>query len=511
MNYQVIQLEDNVKIEAEAKEFRAQASVKAPEGSIALTVIFTGLTKGTKPAPGKKAPPMRFNAVVTGIAKLAKYSNNAGYKVEDTETISIPHYNTALIRSIKKELDEKQKKKEAISTEDEQRLLSAQQTIKKWTLLRDGTGIVCSTFDRTGISEFKNLQVITLIGFHGEYSEGIDKVYVNYNCTKAIPKPITVPPYVELSRLINLEKQTIIQFPKPEEEYGKQYLLFFANYQGIDNDPNSLSVIQRRYTIDGDSSRYKVSKDGIDKIHYPMTIFQKQTDGIGYWINALIFDQELLSEAFGITDKDIYDKIMPNHPVSLVAACSVNLDNTRSFDNNDSDKKRISVWVNSARFLTRDYVLGQCPQITFQEAKNRLCDEPDIHAFITRGTTSKMNQLNLDKASKFINDKIVNVSFYTGDLNKLNAQGCQWRVMTTRNLPEWERVTNARLSPEEGNKFIDNGPHVIFAVMPFTPSELQIQEEEEEQEPNKHGKRERTPEDDSAGDDKKVKIEEEDE
>ena len=501
MDYQVVEFDDN-KIDLEAKEFREQASVKAPEGSISLTVIFTGLIKG-KATPGKKAPPLRFNAVVTGIPKLASHSNNPGYKVEDENTILIPHYNTSLIRAIKKELEEKRKRKEAVSTEDEQRLLSAQQTIKQWTRLRDGTSVVCSTFDRAGVADFKSLQILTLIGFHGEFSEVNMDTYVNYSCTKAVPKAMSNPLYVELSRLLSLETQTTIEFPEPTDKYGKQYLLCFSNYQGQEISGAPLHVIQRRYTIDSDSTRYKVTKDGIDKIHYPMTIFQKQSNGIGYWINAMIFDQDLLTEAFGIPDYDLFSKIMPNHPVSLVAACSINLENTRSFDNSDEDKKRISVWVNSARFLMRDYVLGQCPQITFQEVKNRLCEDPDDEkrAFVERGST-KMNQTNLDKSSKFIKDKIVNVSFYTGDLNKLNVQGCQWRVMTSKNYTEYERVQSARLDPEQGNKFID-GSYVIYAVIPFVPSELKI---------NDQGKRERSESDDDDDDpEKKVKIEQEDE
>jgi hypothetical protein len=503
MNYQAVVVEsDDNKIDLEAEEFRKEASVKAPEGSISLTVVFTGIIKG-KATPGKKAPPMRFNAVVTQITKLASHTNNPGYKVEDQNTILIPHYNTTLIRSIKKELDEKRKRKELVTTEDEQRLFTAQQTIKQWTKLRDGTSIVCSTFDRAGIADFKSLQVLTLIGFHGEFSEVNTDTYVNYSCSKAIPKATTAPPYVELSRLLSLETQTTIEFPEPEDKYGKQYLLCFSNYKGDEIHGQPLHVIQRRYTIDTDPSRYKVTKDGIDKIHYPMTIFQKQSDGIGYWINAVIFDQDLLNEAFGIPDKDLFAKIMPNHPVSLLAACSINLENTRSFDNSDEDKKRITVWVNSAKFLTRDYVLGQCPQITFQEVKNRLCDDPDDEkrAFVEHGSTI-MNQMNLDKASKFIRDKIVNVSFYTGDLNKLNAQGCQWRVMSSKNNTEYERHHIADLTPEEGNKHID-GSYVIYAVMPFTSSELKI---------NDQGKRERSESDDEDQEtEKKVKIEEEDE
>lgn len=515
-------------LEAQAKEFRESASVKAPEGSISLTCIFSNARPPSQKKMGKKDPPRRFSVIVTGIAKLSQYKDNPNYRVDGPGVISIPHYNHGLIRSLKKDIEDKEKKKEEVSDELRERYTQALNEIKQWTQLRDGQSITCATFAKGNIDTFKNLQIVTLIGFDGDYSEEHNgNIYVNYNCSKVVPKAATAPAYVELSRLINLDSQTVIEFPAPEEQYGKQHLLYFRDYfSEVKPDDGSLLVTQRRYTIDSDPSKFKVKKDDVEKIHFPMTIFQKQSDGIDYWVNAMIFDQDTLNQAFGIPDKDTYSKIMPNHPVPLVAVCSVNLPNTRSFDNGNPKTKRLSVWVNSPKFFLREYVLGQCPPITYEAAKQLLCKNPKQHAFVTRsdpGNPSKLNEYNLDKSFKFVNDKIVNVSYFSGDLDDLNNQGCEWRVMLAKYMDDTDRFNAAQLSPEEGTKMVE-GTYVIYAVMPFSKSELDMYEnpnktEEEEgegeevevkKEPNL--KRERTDEEEEEEEDedlysKKIKVE----
>lgn len=491
-------------LKEKANESRQQAAAKAGEGSFQLTAIFGGMLPSKGTTPGKKAPPARFLAVVVDLKKLTNSTHGASYRVDGPDTISVPHPDSKVIAALKKEFKDK---KGGATPEDEERLALARQDVKAWTQLKEGNVITCSTFGKKDMLEKMNAfqAVVTLIGFEGKFTVDFGP---SYECSTVVPKPNNnIPAYVTINRYYDFYNKASITLPGPEEQYGKTYLLYFDNTSSTDGE-----VMQRAYLPDSNPSSYYLKKDdGTEKSMLPMTLTQSQKDGHEYWINAMIFNQDTINKSFGIVDKELYSKIIPNHPIPLISCCSVNLDKTRSLDNSGHRIRNISCWVNSSKFFLREYLLQQCPQISFEHARKLLCDPTKNHCVISKNQTKnpcKLNEDNMDEYSNFCGDKVICVSFWTGDLETLQNQGCQWRVLTARFTDVVERCRIAEAGPEEGAKQMEGVSHyVIYAVMPFNARELMLYQnptglqDEESQTP----KRERTEEEREPGAPKKSK------
>jgi len=198
--------------------------------------------------------------------------------------------------------------------------------------------------------------------------------------------------------------------------------------------------------------------------------FQKQ-DTTSFTIFGKIWNADILNNGIGILDLETFAKIMPANNIPLIYCGQTYPKSTQIDPTNQSHV--ISVNVECAEFFLREYVLNKCPKVSFGWVKEQFQVKPnDENAFIKReihGRPCGLNQNNLNSASTFINNKIVNVSSYTGCLKDLDDQGCEWRVMhSVRNAPE-------NISEQE----LANIPYkVIYGVMPLPDKKIEESSEQ---------------------------------
>jgi len=452
-------------ITEKVKEKRAETAGKPREGSMTLHCLLGSVQKEQKTkTAGKKDPPRHFIAIVKGV----------------TDTITIEHRDHVNISRIKKI----QKDTKSTTPDLDEELQLAQNTILGTSILKNGSAIDISTFYKINWDELKAFQEITCIGFEGDYAiiDGVE--YKSFSCIQVIPKTNYLSLYQHLSQEINLEQLPIAK-PNPLQKYGNPYILY-VNDTFRENKEEGPVVSQNYVDIKEIDCKWQKQGETSFNMILRFGLWQKQDDA-GYCVLGDIYEVDILNNAFGIIDIDLFSKIMPANKVPFVCCGQTNMKKTKiDPDNHDHT---VGVYVNNAEFFLREYLLAKCPKVTFAYVKKELQAKPnDENAYIKRdipNKPSKLNQNNLDANSNFINNKVVNASSYTGFLKDLNDQGCEWRVM--HSTPD----ASIDMPEEELAKIPFK---VIYAVMPFSQNEEQDEEEEGslyEEETNQNNKRAR--------------------
>lgn len=480
----------------QAKQVREEAGLKSGNG-VSLVVLHNH-TKTKDASEGGKAPPSTLIGKVTGIKTLARAGTNDHYRVDAPDTIALPCFDKKAIKTAKDALA-KAKGEEAVNKASEA-LIEAQKPLD-WYPIKDGDMVYIQTFEKAALDRIGDLFKVKCIGVGGEYSTYNGKIYNRLSCQSVMPLGAGEPVYTSLSKTVNLNQQPV----RLPAELGKSesHLIFFCDY--MRENPTEGPVVQRFVSNSTDEKDYHYAKEGeAPKCKMTLTLWQKQESSPGYpggdyYMTALILDDEkdkrtLLRKTFGINDALKFSKIMAANPVPALSFCSLNVDSTASQNmgrNPATDSGTLVMWGNKTKFFLREYLLQNCPQVSFTWVKTQLgvdADAEDRYATVLHDNPNnicRLNQSNLvSKGNRyiFINDMVVNASNFSGNLSHLKDQGCEWRVMHSRVSDPQNRAQEAQMSFADAEKMLSSIPiYVIYAVVPFPAQEEQVEEEEDEE------------------------------
>jgi hypothetical protein len=402
---------------------------------------------------GGKAPPKRFSVILTGIDQLAKIKSKE-YRIDNENQISIPHRNQKILKSIKKEL-ETETDPEKI-TDLNEAYKQAYENVRHWSPISNGCVITISVFKTANLTPKLSTQLISCINVFGDASD--DGKYNNFQCAEVLSLQSNDSLWIKCAKHFNIRD---LKFDIKRE----QNLLLFADIAR----PYGPNVISQNY-VDFVGCNCIIQKENEpEKAVLDMTLWQRQPDA-KYCIMGKIWGNELASESsifdrfFGIRDPKLFAKIMTSHKVNCIAVCSIN--HQKTIENDET----IHVYLNNPNFLIREYLLSCGLKISFNLVKELLLkdkdakDRPDKLCLVSCDYTSALNKAN---------DKVINASFFSGNIAEVNKMGYEWRALHTMD-PYFHntRVQEGHLSVEEAELKIKMCTDiVIYAVMPYTDAE----------------------------------------
>lgn len=201
--------------------------------------------------------------------------------------------------------------------------------------------------------------------------------------------------------------------------------------------------------------------------------------------------QIALRQGFGFVDTNIWTKVMSANPVPGLIQCSVN--NEKTVDEaRKGNPHIIACWANEPSFMLRDYLLKNSPRVSWAYVRKNMGIKQntlDEDAAIQRDNPNRqclLNRRNLmlkDNQMMLINDKVVSITNYSGNIYDFERQGAEWRVMISAPLDQHDRWQLGALPTAEAEKVLqgisdvmtiptDGLVRIFFAVMPRTEAEL---------------------------------------
>ena len=473
---------NNAIIKEKTKEKRAETSGKPKDGSVTISGFFGKLQPELKSKKaGGKPPPRRCDIVIRDIEKLAKNTESKDYRVDSPNQISIPLRDQKALTSINKQI---KAEKDPQKLEELTALYKKEyENIKGYISLYNGKTISVSTFVVGNLDDIKPYQKITCIQIVGDYSESNGVVYTGLNCKQVFQLHTDHSVFVRMASAFNLEQ---LPFNLKDETH----LVYFADYHRDhleDGDSNHLGPVKSQAFVDFSEDNCRFQREGEPtKMKLDMTLWQKQ-DTEGYCIMGTLWDQVKdsnlckINKCFGIDDVTLFGKIMESNKISAIAICSMNHQKTPPNQEKVHDKT-VSVYLNEPYFFLREYLLQCGLRISFQLVKELLCDDkdiPDKQTYIQLDNPEKpcqLNSSNIKKGGILINDKVINVSSYSGKLYDLEQQGVEWRVLHG-NSPynPMERITDGQLAIHQAEEIVRKSQYkVIYAVIPMSTEELKL-------------------------------------
>lgn len=456
---------------------RSQAVTKIRPGSFTVYGAFLHLQKAQPAKPGKKDPPRKFEIMLLGVDTLIK--NDCGAYTVGKDHISVGHSDTQAVQAAAAAMKED-------SNEETIAALAEAEEPKGYTKLTDGMTLTIGTFAKGNLENFKFRSIVQCLGFKGEYSKGAKgQEYFSFMCDKVIPLPNGGKPFaVQLESLIRTEN-LLIPYPSEQTTYMSPFMIV-ADYcnrleNGVPPKNKTSSVVFRFHTFSRVEERFKFGKEEEPKkAVLPISVEQKQWDEeqqkyVSHWVVGTCYDSDVINRNFGITDLNMYCKIMAANQIPFYAVVSCNLEKTRSNMLNGEERK-MTVYVNDIFVDLRIYLLHRGVPLSFEFVKKHLGQGK---SYLKRDNgQNPLNQLNEqingDGSIKLINGKVLNINFYSGDLDLLVNEGVEWRAMHSAVMTPGEMSHNAKLRPEEGDALIMScQPFVIYAVVPLSPKELQ--------------------------------------
>lgn len=456
---------DLAKLTEAAKQFRKESQLKSGNGVVVEMIIDSVI------APKVPKGPYKLVGYMFGVRDLAQKPSEH-YTVVDDTTVAFKLIESDKMRVAKKSLKDAKTDDDKASAKEE--IKKIQENVIGHRTLSDGELVYMITFEKATVARLAGLSVVKCIGFEPEGRIWEDSVRSEYTCASLFPldkDPMT---------LANVNQQAL-RVVDPENPKSVHYLLGFYDYDR-ENDSDG-PVIHKRVTQSA-PAEYVIKKDGEDpKMIMPLTLIQQQETGQNGssedFMASTTLWPETLEKGLGIPSVEMYTAIAPANPVPVFGTFQTNTERTIHGSN------RLVLYPHGVRFYLRSYLLQQCPRVSFSYAKEALGLEPDCddrHAVVqldSPGNPCKLNQCNtaaIKKKIQLVNGMFACASFFTGNLSNLNDQGCQWRVMHSRESNAETRAAEAAMSTEDAEKMLANIPHkLIYAVMPF-------EEEEEEKE-----------------------------
>ncbi len=533
---------DRSRVSRGAAQVREIGSFKLKEGGLNLMVIFVAEFKpkpraaaatvavgqgpaaggGGAPASDKKPPPASMRVMIVGVPEAAAaWDSGCEYKVKDKNTISMPALDWKVTKDAKeaweraaKAIAEAKKNGGEVTPEMEEEMTKADHAVKaattpvEWMDVTQGDFALVKCFARDRVSAISPFQVVNLMGFEASasYSTKYSKYFIDLKCEA----PVTMSdssddPLTNITRYIDL-CQVPLRQPGPQVKWGRTYAILFADYMATNGETGP--VIQRVMCSSENTEDWMYGKDKEEKkLKAQLTMWQKQKDSVlgfpegDYYVTCLMLDgdwrpennssRNTLRKAMGINNAQQFGKIMASNPIAWLVFAHVDVKAARKANQGYMGKGgSLPMWADAAFPLLRDYLLSQCPRVTFDYVKGKLLMSNAAHTFVQLNDPNRPCQLNamnvtLDRSTstrKLIGGKVVNVSEYSGDLAELDAQ-CEFRVMHSSLLNSDLRYQLGTLSAEEGTKVMNGAADakvrlmgnditsIIYAVAPITDEE----------------------------------------
>lgn len=465
--------EEEIILGHETDKKRAETAGNPKRGAFTVYGFFGVAQAPTKSkTPGKKDPPRRVTVILKDIEELTrKTPTDIKYRIDSPTQISVPHRNHRALTDLEKDL--KKETNPDMIVEMKQLMEDTYNNIQGWTSLYNGKVITVSTFTKGNLDEIKPFQPISIINITGEYSEP----YTNIQCERIFPNSTDLTTYDLLSQSFDL-KQLPISYPEEE-----QFLVYFANY--LRKPPCNGPVISQSYVNFKEEGCKLVQKDTPDTSKLSLSVWQKQ-EKAKFLILGDYYDQtkdkansNKLSRQLGITDPNVFAKIMACNTISCIALCSVNHEKTTETETTDTRMHyTISVWINAIKFFLREYLLSCGIQVSIDWIRKKFEVDPETPLKSVRlelddpDKPCMLNALNKNKSGQLVGDKVVLLNNFSGNLGALDAQGCEYRVLHDMNpFDLGTRLTEGSLdyTTKQGEAILANAKNVaIFAVIPYT-------------------------------------------
>jgi hypothetical protein len=356
----------------------------------------------------------------------------------------------------------------------QQALEEVKQKILHESYVEDGTNMTVSSFNAGNCDSFEPFSIVKLYGVEPTYSKKNDIAFIGYRCNSISVSKMHNSPFIEYCSLLDVHNLKI-SYPDPSETYGKRFLIMFEDFQGQN--------IQKNYFPKRDAFSYitkrKINEKEEEVMQIPLICKQTQGNDTFILMGDFVKQPSILSN-FGIPDKNVFSNILAANPVHMLTSCSINLESTRQAKVMRSEDI-IKLWINDIKPFLREYLLEQTPSVSWEYVKEKLCgnrNKSDENTFIqtTKSSSFNDNNIHLEKGKmELINDRVVNCSYYLGELFQLKQLGCQFRVMHSQFFELPDRLEHAGLNHKDAEELIAGFPYkVIYAVLPYSEVEIRI-------------------------------------
>lgn len=497
---------------------RFERVIEAKKGGGAGATAAAGQSGGKGEA--KKDPPAKLIVVPINIDELVARANesNAHYYVSTgPDSIELVCHDFKRIKAAKTMFDAAQQA--VIDAEKtpagpspallEQKkaaeeALSAANAVQGKVAIKTGEALFISWFANGQENKLTPGCLVTVKGCTGSSSVSKDKTYLGANCESLIPMGNTEHPITINSRYMDLFQQTVKRCDT-SKKYGDKAVMLFTDYVRTTEDAAAGRgrVVQRVFVPSRKEEDYKrpgKTKDAEQLLIAPLYMWQRQESATPgqpmeeYFVSATVFEgpwekpteKNELRRNFGINKAEDFAKMMAANPIPALALCSDNVEATVKTEG----EKTVPFFVNKAYYLFREYLLGNCASVSFQWVRRMFgikANVEDTDVVISKANVNRTCLLNMNNILSdtngdtftFINDKVVNVNAFSGNLGQLKAQKCEWRVLISAPLETEARRHLARLPPAEAEKVLDRAEgasillpdgyiRIIYAVVPFT-------------------------------------------
>lgn len=457
--------------EQRTKEKRAEIEGKPARGSVTLYGFFgTALPTTKSKKPGANDPPRRFTVILKDIEQFTRNTpvdNN--YRIDSPTQISIPHRNQQAIAELEKSLKKETNPDKIV--ELKQLLEDTYNNIQGWTTLFNGKTITVSTFKHGNLDTIQPFQPVSVIHITGEYSEP----YTNIKCSHIYASSTDLTIYESLNQSFDLNQLAI---PYPDQD---QFLVYFGESIRKNGGP----VINQNYINFQEAACKMMQKDAPDICKLSLSVWQEQ-ENAKFLILGDYYDQtkdktevNKLNRQLGMTDANLFARIMSCNTIPCIALCSVNHEKTTETKTNDGRTHyNISVWINGIKFFLREYLLSCGIQVSVDWIRKKFEVDPEDPLKSVRlelddpKNPCMLNALNKGRNGQLVGDKVVLLNNFNGNLGALDAQGCEYRVLHDMNPFDLQtRITEGRLdhTTKQGEAILANAKNVaIFAVIPYT-------------------------------------------
>lgn len=387
---------------------------------------------------------------------------------------------------------------------------AAARAVRGSVYIKTGEGMFVSWFGKGNEQKLVSGSLVTIKGCTGTFSisKTDGKAYLGANCEAVLPMGNTEHPITTNSRYMDLY-QTVFQRCEPDKKYGGKAVILFDDYLRSAEDAalNRGRVVQRVFTPPRIEEEYfkrgKTDKDESILIA-KLVLSQRQESAIpghpleerfvtasfweGGWDKPT--EKNEVRRNFGFVGKtEDCAKFLAANPVPALAICSENVKDTRKTD----DERIVPFYANTLFYMLHEYLTSNCLRPSFAWVRKALGIKPnvdDADAVISKANVNKPCLLNMQNllssadndSNVFINNKLVNVSAFSGNIGQLKAQGCEFRVLTTVHLDPEVRQMLAGLDAAEADKVLDraegakiqlpeNYMRIIYALVPRTKEE----------------------------------------
>ena len=508
---------------AGADEARTALNVREKKGALSMTGIFCGfLPQAARAAAtasagqggggggaAKKDPPKTMKIILVDVADLASVKV-AGYNYEiiSPTEIALPAHDSKLIKAAGTTLTAAvqavalaKNAGPGPTPEQLEALATAQADVERAAKpvahvpAKQGQMTLISWFaSGKSAADLKPGCIVKLMGVEGDASYGATngQLYLKLKCDTPLVVGTGDSAFVSFGNYMDIFQQPVRQLPPGwtgGEKYGESMVMLFSDYVRSEQDTQEGRgpVAQRMLVNSQHEKDWQFGKDTEEKKMIAVyTMYQKQDASVPgfpantFTITATIMDgdwspegqstKNTLRAGLGFTRADIFAKIMCANPVPALMTCSTNMEKTMQ-QRNAGNEHVVATWGDNVKFLLREYLLSNCPRVSWKYLRKvfqiKPATLPDEAVSISKDDPSRPCQLNRHNQNNqyvMINDKVLNISSYTGNLWNLAEQGCEWRVMTSSMLDPDQRAQLASMSTDDAEKVLDNSSEAPFLL-----------------------------------------------